>query len=814
MSILLTGSTGFLGNGLLYLISNSDNIDKYRNTIIYLIIRSKKNDPACSRLEQLRNMFPTLRLELFHDDLSTIGDYEPEESIKIETMINCAAAIDFNLSIQEALEQNVSNMRNLITFSKKNKVKNFIHISTAYVNDAYNRDIKNEFVDLKIITDECDIEQIYFNIKNAKISFEQIQQIQYFPNTYTFTKCLAEHFIKKEIHSDDGANSDRIDFKIIRPSIITVSNLVPYPGWFKGFAAYLGNCALTMSSMRKYSNVDNNKMNVVPVDYVCQIILDSMKSTTTNRQIIHHATSPYGNYDFRDTETVSQLYNLNYSVNVGPVKKCILRSYILTKLYLYWMYTKSMSYGFKSYIKVADKIKVLYNVVYKLDSDFDYFTHHTYNFNTAILDKPKYESTRNIHDYLKLVHDSVKTKLNISNNPSKTFLIKQLWIVLKKYGLSIRTLYIMLLTFIYRIIIRRIFKSLDVQFDNSILYSKINNSKKPLVIISNHQSCLDTLILKYIFMTYPNLYIDSPYVIVTEEFSSNTGILSKILGANRVIQISKNNFDSKVFEHIVQNKLFDKNIIIYCEGDVSRDKVIRGFKSNVYDIIKQNMDFNILPVSITYDRVPETNTFYKSIIDGLNANSINNVNNSNNNSNTIFHTSKTVIKNLWEFLIGKHKFSCIVYLGDIITSDTTIESIRSTIILNHAKSSYNYNTHYGEYNNRDDGSSLTHYYLDNLNTVLYNYSIQTPLVKYLRKYYDLSCITDIHSYNIHNIHKIKHGNESDNDSIDVDKFQSCLISDLNVIQHKKTDNLLLGLYSQKIFENISSNTIKEILNQS
>ena len=177
MSILLTGSTGFLGNGLLYLISNSDNIDKYRNTIIYLIIRSKKNDSACSRLEQLRKLFPTLLLELFHDDLSTIGYYEPEESIKIETIINCAAAIDFNLSIQEALEQNVSNMRNLITFSKKNKVKKFIHISTAYVNDAYNRDIKNEFVDLKLITDECDIDQIYFNIKNAKISFEQIQQI-------------------------------------------------------------------------------------------------------------------------------------------------------------------------------------------------------------------------------------------------------------------------------------------------------------------------------------------------------------------------------------------------------------------------------------------------------------------------------------------------------------------------------------------------------------------------------------------------------------------------------------------------------------
>jgi 1-acyl-sn-glycerol-3-phosphate acyltransferase/nucleoside-diphosphate-sugar epimerase len=755
----------------------------------------------------MRSLFPTLKLELFYEDMSKIQDFETNESIKIETIINCAAAIDFNLSIQEALEQNVSNMRNIIAFAKKNKVKNFIHISTAYVNDPYNNDIKNEFINLKLITDDRKIDQVYDDIKESKLSFKEIQKVQYFPNTYTFTKCLAELFIKKEIHSYDGTNVDRIDFKIIRPSIITVSNLVPYPGWFKGFAAYLGVGALIISSVFKYWNVDNNKINVVPVDYVCQIILNSINSTSTKCQIIHHATSPYGNYDLIETEFASQLYNLNYSVNVGPVKKCILKSCVLTKLYLYWMYTKSMSYGFNSYIKVADKIKVLYNIVYNLDSDFDYFIHHTYNFNRAILDKPKYESTTNTHDYLKLVHDSVKTKLHISNDPSKTFLVKQLWIVLKKYGLTIRTLYMMLLTFIYRIIIRKIFKSLDVQFDNSILYSKINNSKKPLVIISNHQSCLDTFILKYIFMTYPNLYIDSPYVIVTEEFSSNTGILSKILGVNRVIQISKNNFDSNVFEHIVKNKLFDKNIIIYCEGDVSRDKVIHGFKSNVYDIVKQNMDFNILPVSITYDRVPETNAFYKSIIDGI---SVNSVNNMMNNSNNIFYHPVIFIKNLWEFLIGKHKFSCIVYLGDIITNDAPIESVRTTIILNHAKS-YNYNTHYGEYHNRDNGSSLTQYYLDNLNAVLYNYSIQTPLVKYLRTYYDLSCIGNIHSYNIHSIHKIKHG--ANNDSIDIVKFQSCLISDLNALHRKKTDNLLLGVYSKKIFENISSDVIEEILNQ-
>ena len=154
MSILLTGSTGFLGNGLLYLISSADYIDTYRETVFYLIIRSKKSESAHTRLEQMRSLFPTLKLELFYEDMSKIQDFETNESIKIETIINCAAAIEFNLSIQEALEQNVSNVRNIIAFAKKNKVKNFIHISTAYVNDPYNNDIKNEFINMKLITDD------------------------------------------------------------------------------------------------------------------------------------------------------------------------------------------------------------------------------------------------------------------------------------------------------------------------------------------------------------------------------------------------------------------------------------------------------------------------------------------------------------------------------------------------------------------------------------------------------------------------------------------------------------------------------------
>lgn len=806
MSILLTGSTGFLGNGLLYLISSSDYIDTYRETVFYLVIRSKKSESAHARLEQMRSLFPTLHLELFYEDMSKIQDFETDKSI--ETIINCAAAIDFNLPIEKALEQNVSNMRNLIEFAKKNRVKKFIHISTAYVNDPYNNDIKTDFINLKLVTDDHNIDQIYQDIKESKLSFKEIQNRQYFPNTYTFTKCLAELFIQKEIYNNNN-NNNKISFKIIRPSIITVSNLIPYPGWFKGFSAYIGVASLNLSSLQYYITLDNNKMNIVSVDYVCQIILNAL--TKSDDYVIYNATSPYGNSNMSEYKYQVTAYNLYFKYNPSPIKKYILKHFVLSKLYLYWIYTKSLSYGIKSYVKLADKTRALYDIIYKLDTDFSYFFLHTYNFNTNILCKPKYESTNNMIEYSKLVIDSVRTKLNIVNNPTKIFLLKQLWTMFKKYGVSFYSFYKTFLVFIFRIIFKKIYKSLDVRFDSINLYSKINNGNKPLVIISNHQSILDTFILQYIFTTHPKLYIDTPYVIVSEDttLSINTTFLSFFLGANRIITISKNNFDSKAFEYVIQNKLYNKNIIIYCEGDMSRDKVIQKFGSHAYNMMKQNIDFNVLPISITYDRVPETDIFYKSMIDGLHSNI--EVYNKSRSIFYYFYYNKIIIMKLMEILSQKNKFSCVVYLGDVLTSDTPIESIRSTIILNHAKS-YNYNPHYSNFNCHNTTISpttstlSTDYYFDNLNSVLYNYSIQTPLVTYLRSYYDLSCIGDIHSYNIHTI--------TTNNRVDINKFQSFLINDLSILKDKKSEtrlHLLLGSYSENVFVNIDSETVEKIL---
>ncbi len=52
------------------------------------------------------------------------------------------------------------------------------------------------------------------------------------PNTYTYTKALAEYFIMKEAKG--------LPLTILRPSIISCAYKEPYPGWVDAFHGAAG----------------------------------------------------------------------------------------------------------------------------------------------------------------------------------------------------------------------------------------------------------------------------------------------------------------------------------------------------------------------------------------------------------------------------------------------------------------------------------------------------------------------------------------------------------------------------------------------
>ena len=301
MIILLTGVTGFLGK-----IVALDLLNRYSTNInkIYFLIRSKKNVSAYDRFQQvINNKYLKIFFNRFKNKLDFLDgsldhvnfgiDKNLLVSLKINIVINCAASVNFNENIKIAYKNNCISLKNILkTTENFEYLKKFIHISTFYVNapKKYNNNNNN----INYIAIENDI--------NNGLDLDKINKKYniYFENTYVLTKLVAEKIFDNYI-----ANFKK---NIIRPSIITNSYNFPLPGWTDSFMAYNGaNLAFgtgTIKYLKINKDSENNKLNLVPVDYVARIISDT---------IFKDNNDLYINADI----------NLNESINILQIVKGI-----------------------------------------------------------------------------------------------------------------------------------------------------------------------------------------------------------------------------------------------------------------------------------------------------------------------------------------------------------------------------------------------------------------------------------------------------------------------------------------------------------
>ncbi len=405
MSLFITGSTGFLGTGLLHLLDEN----KYQHPI-HLLIRKKKLS-ALDRFKEVQNNFPLLKIHLVESEILEIS----KVVLHVDYIINCAASIEFNLELQEAMIQNVDGLLVLIEFAKNNNIKNFIHISTAYVS-PHGEYAKEKFIKMKTLGN---ISKLYSNIKSDKITFDDIIKKKFFTNTYCFTKCLAEKIIEKELIN----NNNNIFFQIIRPSIITNSVKVPYPGWFKGYGATIGIHKLITSNLLNVIVCNKNtKLDYIPVDYVAKKIYKSLtiienikKNTKENEKycLIKHSTSFF-------TPTIEEM---NFFLNKNNLNMHIFEKKNLTYyFYKYYNLIKIvcmiiLNYVlgyivrgiYKENIYVANKlIKILF-LVNSIQPNFNHFLHNTYYFKTNI----KNNTIEKNYEYYSTMINSIKNKINL-----------------------------------------------------------------------------------------------------------------------------------------------------------------------------------------------------------------------------------------------------------------------------------------------------------------------------------------------------------------------------------------------------------------
>ncbi|CAF0826788.1 unnamed protein product [Adineta steineri] len=275
-SIFITGATGFIGKQLVEkLVRSCPDIEH-----IYLLVRPKRGHAVNDRVKELvaGPLFNTVR-EInpnFAEKISALqGDIlDPnfglsasDESIIIEQchiVFHSAATVRFHEPLRLAIQMNVASIKKLLALCHKmKKLQSIVHVSTAYAN--CNRNDVAEMIypppiqPGKLLEASEWMDDQVFDVLTNKLINDR-------PNTYTFTKALAEYVISQEAKD--------LPLAIIRPSIVGSSWREPIPGWVDNYNGPSGLVVATGKGMlRAMIGSDQAIADIVPVDICVNMMI-------------------------------------------------------------------------------------------------------------------------------------------------------------------------------------------------------------------------------------------------------------------------------------------------------------------------------------------------------------------------------------------------------------------------------------------------------------------------------------------------------------------------------------------------------------
>lgn len=234
--IFITGGSGFMGKVLIEkLLRSCPDLKK-----IYVLLRPKKGKSIEQRLQgivdlplfqPLRKFIPQSmnKLVAVNGDITELelglSTEDIERMKNVSIVFHSAASVRFDDSLKYAVMMNTRGSREVFKFSENlQNIRAVVHVSTTYSNPD------RHIVEEKIYPPVADWQK---TIKMCeKLDADQLdlltaKYMNLAPNTYTFTKNLAEHVAKDY--------KDKIPLVLFRPSIVISSMMEPFPGWVDNF---------------------------------------------------------------------------------------------------------------------------------------------------------------------------------------------------------------------------------------------------------------------------------------------------------------------------------------------------------------------------------------------------------------------------------------------------------------------------------------------------------------------------------------------------------------------------------------------------
>jgi len=631
--VLVTGVTGFLGKVVL-----DDLLRREPETgpvPLFVTVRACDLLTARERFRREVAESPALRSHdpAWQDRVTVLcadlaapgaGIAAPERAslrASVSHVIHCAASVEFTLPLAEAADANIHAALHVQALAEEIGAASLVSVSTAYATPHRAGPGRVQEVAEELAPLPRDPEAIFDELTAGRATEAALLAETGHPNTYTLTKCLAEHLL--------AGRARRVPVTLLRPSIISASRHLPEPGWIDSTAAFAAFVLLMGSGNLRAIYADLSAfVDLVPCDEVARrIVDDALAPPAADGPVrVRHATAGLARSPGVGAASAAICAHYErFPVMGGPRVRYVgssqpafrwhdLRTQrAVTALGGLWFGLVRNHRGRRAARRLAERQATINRV-------FPYFTTSTFDFRSSVPLDDDYEPLA----YVELVCDGVHRNL-MRQDPRRVpiagrrfdgrrLALPWAWRTGRKRGPSTPRG--------QRWLVRACAAALAALFDRcagrihfdrpsfEVALAARRDDELPIVLPS-HRSYLDFLLVPFLFYSHPELGLAVPRIAADRQFA-RIPVLGRVARAAGAFFLDRGKGrEDKALTRAVHQLVADRqNVLVFVEGARSRTRApLPPHRGLLRSLQSTGTRFLALPVTIDYDRVAEEGTF-------------------------------------------------------------------------------------------------------------------------------------------------------------------------------------------------------------